>query len=470
MSCAKRHHGSIRHTKEHAGLFRRLDPFPKTHMTSRIAFYTLGCKVNQAETDAISDQFAQLGYVCVPFETEADVYVVNTCTVTHVADAKSRHILRQARRTNPDALVVATGCYASIVRDQLPVGEVLVVRNRDKDKLVPLVEQRLGHSDAQVDLEKPKLQGFLPQCALSRARPNVKAQDGCDAACAYCIIPRARGRSRSVAPEKIVARVRQLVDQGHKEVVITGVDLGSYGEDDEGFPDLGGLLEMLLAATRLYRVRVSSVEPGDFKLRWLDLWSGPRLCRHLHIPLQSGSDSVLARMRRRYDSSQFFKMIDACRRHIPGLAITTDVITGFPGETDSEFAAGLSFIEECEFDGLHVFPYSPRPGTAAAHLPNHVDDYVKKDRAATLRSLAESRKRAHIARKIGDQVEVVWESDQDGIWRGMSDDNIRVYSSDSHLSVNSLDSRRLCVAYADGCWGEVVETSSKASRIPLVAV
>jgi threonylcarbamoyladenosine tRNA methylthiotransferase MtaB len=430
-----------------------------------VALYTLGCKVNQAETDALADSFQQSGFRRVPFDDPADVYVVNTCTVTHVGDAKSRQILRQARRLNPKALVVATGCYASIVRDRMPVENVLVVRNRDKGRLVAIVEQHISPEVRECSSDKPTELG-LGGTPSSRTRAMVKVQDGCDSACSYCIIPRARGRSVSISPETVIDRVRRLVYQGHKEIVITGVDLGSYGDNDPALPDLGGLLGRLLTETEVHRLRVSSVEPGDFNLEWLKLWVNPRLCRHLHVPLQAGSDGVLRRMRRRYDTAAFLEMIRACRLAVPGMAITTDVITGFPGETDAEFDEGVACIDRCRFDGMHVFPYSRRPGTGAAHLPDHVPEPVKKERGAILRHRAEEARRAHVTRHVGDTQEVVWESERNGLWRGTTGNNIRVFSADQMLTANGVDRRLLSALYADGCWGEPVDQTMYADKSP----
>jgi threonylcarbamoyladenosine tRNA methylthiotransferase MtaB len=434
-----------------------------------VAFYTLGCKVNQSETDAMADQFSDAGFTCVPFAAPADVYVVNTCTVTHVGDSKSRQILRQATRTKPGALVVATGCYASIVRDQLPIEDILVVRNRDKDKLLPIVQQ---HLDAVPDSAghngKPIIQGLSPALDRPRTRAMIKVQDGCDSACAYCIIPRARGRSRSTAPPEIVGRLEKLVACGHAEVVITGVDLGSYGEDTPSYPDLAGLLNLLLATSSVPRIRVSSVEPGDFNLDWLEVWQNRRLCRHFHVPLQAGSDSVLARMRRKYDCGQYLSMIESIRSRVPGVAITTDIITGFPGETEEEFDDGLQFIDACNFDGMHVFPYSRRPGTAAAQLDDHVSEPVKKHRAAVLRGRAESARAAHVQRHLGSTQQVVWECERDGVWRGLTDNNVRVFTTNRGRETSSAETYALTGRYADGCWGEPADI--RQSVLQLVAI
>ncbi|HCG00584.1 MAG TPA: tRNA (N(6)-L-threonylcarbamoyladenosine(37)-C(2))-methylthiotransferase MtaB [Chloroflexi bacterium] len=427
-----------------------------TQTSPRIAFTTLGCKVNQSETDLLARQFAAAGYDCVSFEENADVYVVNTCTVTHVADKKSRQMLSQARRANPEALVVATGCYASIVGHQLAGDRTLVIRNRDKDHVVELVGGSLGRAIADTptwtDLEKC----LTISGGQERARPMVKAQDGCDSHCTYCIIPRARGRSRSVPVDDVVLRVQALVDEGHSEVVITGVDLGSYGQGDSGLPDLGGLLQEVLDRTSVQRLRVSSVEPGDFDAAWLSLWQNPRLCRHLHIPLQSGSLTVLERMERSYTPEQFAGMVAQCRSSIPGLTVTTDVITGFPGETNQEFGDGLQFIHALHFDGMHVFKYSRRSGTRAAHLPDQVPEPVKAERSRVLRQEALAGVNRLLARHEGVTATIAWESDDGGAWRGLSDTNVRVYGSAeiTRQSGLGLCKRVLTSPFRDGLWSE----------------
>lgn len=425
----------------------------------RVAFTTLGCKVNQSETEQMSRQFAAAGYECVPFEAVADVYVVNTCTVTHVADRKSRHILNAAERANPNALVVATGCYASIVGNALEGDRRLVVRNRDKDRLVTLVEGRLrasldrppGHPEVDKYVDPA---ATVALHATDRARATVKAQDGCDSHCTYCIIPRARGRSRSLSPLQVVERVRVLVAEGHGEVVITGVDLGSYGEDDPDLPDLGGLVRLLLDETEVPRIRISSLEPGDFDPAWLTLWQDPRLCRHLHVPLQAGSAGVLSRMERKYSPGEFAEMIWTCREAVPHVTITTDVMVGFPGETEAEFREGYEFIRHMKFDGMHVFKYSQRSGTRAARMTDQVFEDVKANRSQLLREEASAGLQRLLKRHEGMQAVVVWESEREGMWRGLTDTNVRVYGTPSGARANSVDRVRLGGPFRDGLWAE----------------
>jgi threonylcarbamoyladenosine tRNA methylthiotransferase MtaB len=433
-------------------------------MAPRIAFTTLGCKVNQSETDLLARQFAAAGFCCVPFDEQADVYVVNTCTVTHVADRKSRQMLSQAARLNPDALVVATGCYASIVGDALADGRTLVIRNRDKDRVVALVQGRLEQTTGELAYFADAEKYLEVSGGQERSRSMVKVQDGCDSHCTYCIIPRARGRSRSVAPDAVLRRVRSLTSEGHAEVVVTGVDLGSYGEDDKELPDLGGLIRLILDRSDVRRVRISSLEPGDFDEAWLPLWEDSRLCRHLHIPLQAGSAAVLQRMERKYSPDAYAAMVAACRRAIPGVTITTDVMVGFPGETEEEFEEGYAFIRSIGFDGMHVFKYSRRSGTRAARLPEQVPEEVKAERSQLLRAEAMRGVERLIARHTGRAAVVVWESERDGLCRGLTDTNVRVYGP-LPTPAGGLSRVTLGARFGDGLWAEPAQV-----EIPLVAV
>jgi threonylcarbamoyladenosine tRNA methylthiotransferase MtaB len=293
----------------------------------------------------------------------------------------------------------------------------------------------------------------------------VKVQDGCDSHCTYCIIPRARGRSRSLAVRDVVARVDALVREGHGEVVITGVDLGSYGEDDPTLPDLGGLLRAVLDETEAGRIRVSSLEPGDFKPEWLELWQDRRLCRHLHVPLQAGSATVLQRMERKYSPEEFAAMVSLCRRAVPGITITTDVMVGFPGETAEEFEEGYRFIRQIAFDGMHVFKYSRRSGTRAGRMPDQVDEQVKSERSKLLRDEAAQGVSRLLDRHAGSVAWVAWESEADGVWRGLTDTNVRVYSSPAGVRAGSLSHVRLGTMFRDGLWSE-----PRQAEIPLVPI
>jgi threonylcarbamoyladenosine tRNA methylthiotransferase MtaB len=263
----------------------------------------------------------------------------------------------------------------------------------------------------------------------------------------------------------VIQRIRALQQEGHAEVVITGVDLGSYGEDEESYPDLGGLLTRVLEETDVPRVRVSSLEPGDFDEDWLDLWRSPRLCRHLHVPLQAGSAPVLQRMERKYSPEQFARMVALCREAIPDVTITTDVMVGFPGETDEEFDEGYHFIREIAFDGLHVFKYSRRSGTRAARLPDQVPEEVKSERSRLLRGEAVAGVNRLLARHAGQPASVAWEGQRDGIWRGLTDTNVRVYGPPDCVRPGRLSQVRLGSPFQDGLWAEPLQAD-----IPLLPV
>ncbi|HEX6508669.1 MAG TPA: MiaB/RimO family radical SAM methylthiotransferase, partial [Chloroflexota bacterium] len=380
-------------------------------------------------------------------------------------DKKSRQILNGAHRTNPDALVVATGCYASIVGDALAGPRTMVVRNRDKDHLLALVEGRLGGSQPATPYFADPEKYLEISGGQERTRAMVKAQDGCDSHCTYCIIPRARGRSRSLAPDEVIERVRSLVHEGHAEVVITGVDLGSYGEDVDSYPDLGGLLARVLAETNVTRVRVSSLEPGDFDRSWLRLWGDARLCRHLHVPLQSGSRTVLERMERRYTPDGFADMVAACRAAIPDVTITTDVMVGFPGETDEEFREGHEFIRDIHFDGMHIFKYSQRSGTRAARMAGQVEEPVKAERSRVLREEAAAGVSRLVERHLGTEASVAWESEHNEVRRGLTDTNVRVYGAPTVFQAAGLARVRLVTPFDDGLWSEPLHAD-----IPLMQV
>jgi threonylcarbamoyladenosine tRNA methylthiotransferase MtaB len=367
-------------------------------------------------------------------------------------------VIGQAKRLNPEALIVATGCYASVVGEAIADERTLVIRNRDKDLVLMLVAERLNASSGRLrgyvvdppvylDLEK-----YEDRSDTVRQRAMVKAQDGCDSHCTYCIIPRARGRSRSLSPHEIVRRVQDLSNEGHAEVVITGVDLGSYGENEEGLPDLGGLLQLILGETDVRRIRVSSLEPGDFKESWLPLWSNRRLCRHLHVPLQSGSDTILTRMERRYSAGEFQDMVGLCREAIPGVTITTDVMVGFPGESDREFEQGYHFIRDIAFDGMHVFKYSQRSGTRAARMVDQVREETKQERSRVLREEAAAGVERLLKRHQGALMEVAWEDKHEAVSRGMTDTNVRVYGP--AVRPGSLSKVRLASSFRDGLWAE----------------
>ena len=415
----------------------------------KVALDSLGCKLNQAETEALARQFVGAGYELVASPAEADVYILNTCTVTHIADRKSRHLLRRARRLNPEAVVVATGCYAERApRELAGVGGVnLVLGNSDKPHLRRLLEE-------SGCLDLPASGPVSPDSCYRgfRTRAFIKVQDGCHNLCAYCIVPLVRGGERSLPAGEVVSQVRERAAQGYREVVLTGVRVGSYG--DNGV-NLAGLLERILAETGVERVRLSSIQPQEVSPELVGLFGNGRLCPHVHLCLQSGSDGVLRRMGRRYSRSDYEEAVSLIRRAVPEVAITSDVMVGFPGETDAEFEESLSFCRRMEFARIHVFSYSRRSGTGAAELPNQVSDRVKKQRSRMMLSLAEESAQSFRRHFLGRTMPVLFEQRSGGVWSGLTANYIKVYTKSSEDLTNKLLPVRLGELYKDGVWGEI---------------
>jgi len=413
-----------------------------------VAVATLGCKVNQADSDAYAQSFVDAGYALVPAEAAADVCVVNTCSVTNAGDQKSRQLIQRVRRDNPDALIAVTGCYAALAPRAVErlTGADIVAGLSEKAHLVELVSERLIERGVQ---PRPVVQaepsGLVR--AVPRTRLNVKVQDGCNDFCTYCIVPFTRGRAHAVAEPEVLARIQRAADEGYQEVVITGVNLTTYGRYDGS--SLGHLLEAVLERTSMPRIRLSSIEPFKFDVAWLSLWSSPRLCRHFHLPLQSGCDATLRRMRRRYDTDWYACLLQSIRAALPDAAVWTDVIAGFPGEGDQEFEASLAFVEAMAFAGIHVFRYSPRTGTRAADLPDQVPAGVKRARGERLLRLSEAGKRRFAAGLVGTTVPVLFEDDG-----GLTGNYVRVYAAGAQP--NTMARVRLLRPESDGLWGEMV--------------
>ncbi len=412
----------------------------------RVVIETHGCKLNQADSTQIAWEFVESGFRVVSTDDPADVYVVNTCTVTHVADRKARQALRAARRRNPDAVVVAAGCYVERAPEVLDgLDEVdMVVGNTDKPDLVRRVLEWRGDSPVPCAVGAEP-DGYNPR--VLRTRGMVKIQHGCDQVCAYCIVPRVRGRERSVPPPEVVAQVRRYLDLGYKEIVLTGTQLGSYGFDLEG-ETLAGLIERVLTHTAVPRLRVSSLQPQEIDVRLLDLWPDARLCPHFHMPLQSAAPAVLKRMRRRYTPERYAEAVEDIRTRVRGSSVTADVIAGFPGETKEDFEATYRFCERMGFASMHVFPYSTRPGTSAAHFKDHVEPRVKAERVARLLWLAETSSARFRRGQLGRTRPVLWESRREGNaggseYLGLTDNYVRVIAASDRDLTNTIADARL---------------------------
>lgn len=383
-----------------------------------IAFRTLGCKVNQAETASLKRLFEEAGYKAVSFSQPADVYVINTCTVTHLGDRKSRQAVRRARRQNPEAVIVVTGCYAQVSPEEvLELPEVnLVVGTHGRERLPELVrEARQKRLNCVLPLEQKTSFEPVPSAQNSRTRAFLKVQEGCRQFCSYCIVPYARGPLYSMPPKLAVAEAEKLAAAGYRELVLTGVHLGSYGVDLEEKPTLTDLLQLMIAVDGIERIRLSSIEPTEITTELIEcLLHNRKICRHLHIPLQSGDDEILAKMNRKYSAGEYYSLVRLLREKVPGIALTTDVMVGFPGESGEHFQRTFEMVKRCAFSRLHVFKYSPRRGTPAADFPNQVPDDVKNDRSDRLIDLGDALAASYRAGFIGKTVEVLFETKSGG--------------------------------------------------------
>ncbi|MFD1677804.1 tRNA (N(6)-L-threonylcarbamoyladenosine(37)-C(2))-methylthiotransferase MtaB [Alicyclobacillus fodiniaquatilis] len=381
-----------------------------------VAFHTLGCKVNFYDTEGIWQVFKHNGYTQVPFEDKADVYVINTCTVTHSGDKKSRQMIRRAIRTNPDAVVAVTGCYAQIAPEEIAKieGVDLVIGNDKKAKIVEFVEavQREQQPFQAVDniLKTRDFEELDVPYFEERARANLKIQDGCNNFCTFCIIPWARGLIRSRQPEKIVAQANKLAKAGYREIILTGIHTGGYGADLDGYR-LAHLLQAFEQVEGLHRVRISSIEASEIDDELIAvLAQSSQVVNHLHIPLQAGNNQILKRMNRHYTVEAFAEKLAKLRDALPDLAITSDIIVGFPGETDAFFEDTYRFVERERFSQLHVFPYSTRRGTPAAKFADQVPEDVKHSRVERLIDLSNALTQAYAASFVGREIEVIAES------------------------------------------------------------
>jgi threonylcarbamoyladenosine tRNA methylthiotransferase MtaB len=410
-----------------------------------VAVESLGCKLNQAEAQQLERELAAAGYWLVAPKDGADIYILNTCTVTHIADRKSRHLLRLARRRNPAARLVVTGCYAERAPRELALleGVELVLGNDLKDSLVA----RLNGAGIYEPLS--------PQPGVLRSRRTrafIKVQDGCLGGCTYCIVPLVRKREVSLPPETVLERVRERAAEGCREVVLTGTEVGRY---ESGGPGLKGLLERVLAETAIERVRLSSLQPQEASMRLIGLWREPRLCPHFHLSLQSGSDAVLRRMNRRYTTAEYLEAVRLIRQAMPEAAITTDIIVGFPGETETDFRETLEFCRGVGFARIHVFPFSPRPGTAAASFPGRVTEPVKRARVRQALSLARELAAGFQRRFLGRTLDVLWEKQTGGVWSGLTGNYIKVYAKSPADISNRIAPALMEKAWRDGVWGGV---------------
>lgn len=400
-----------------------------------VAFYTLGCKVNQYETEAISEKFADKGYKIVPFSDKADYYIINTCSVTSMSDRKSRRMIRRAKKTNPTAIIAVMGCYSQTAPEEvLDIDGVnLVLGTKEKASIVNILPS-LSAGDklnAVTDvMDNHKFEDLTVRRCMDHTRAYIKIQDGCSQFCSYCIIPFARGPVRSRREEDIIDEVRTLADAGYKEVILTGIHAASYGTD-LGCTSLAQLLHKIDAVDGIRRVRLSSIEPMTLNSEFVEkIKDCKKLCPHFHISLQSGCDATLKRMNRHYTTAQFKEVVDGLRAHFPDCAVTTDIMTGFAGETDAEHQETLKFCKEIAFSEAHVFQYSQRRGTPAARRPDQCSPEVKEARSKEVIALTNSTKTEYLNKHLGRTMEVLFETKvSDGIYEGKTSNYITVHAS-----------------------------------------
>ena len=427
-----------------------------------VAVLTLGCKLNQSDSEAIARRLAGEGVRVVDRPQKgAAAFVINTCSVTHVADRKARHLVRMARRLSPDAEIVLTGCYAETAPDGIAgaIGADAVLRNAEKESIPDrLIERLRERGDPSAGCPSGIGSGL-------RTRAVVKIQEGCNELCAFCIVPYTRGREVSVPVEEVVRQVRVREAEGAIEVVLTGTQLGNYGRDlgwDEQGPRR--LLAALLEQTSLPRIRLSSLQAQDITPQLLDLWSDPRLCPHFHLPLQSGADPVLGRMRRRYTAGEFLRAVSLIRDRVPDVAITTDVIAGFPSETDADFEATYDLCREVGFAAIHAFPYSRRPHTGADRMPGHLSAEVRRERLERLLEVGRDSALSFRQRYLGRTMDVLWEEKSGGRWSGLTGNYIRVLTESDADLTNRLAPACLAAVEGDNVIAELAPTVATGTR------
>ena len=428
----------------------------------RVAIYTLGCKVNQYETQAMEAELTRRGHTLAPFDGEADAYIINTCTVTAVSDKKSRQMIRQARRRAPHAVVAVCGCYAQTDPGAVEkLGVDLVMGTNDRMGFLNALEALSPDGGQPVvdvdDALRRRTYERLPAGGLEgRTRAMLKVEDGCVNFCTYCIIPYARGPVRSLPLPAAVAQAEKLARDGYREIVLTGIEISSCGHE---FRDCTGLIDLVEGVCRAapeLRVRLGSLEPRtiteDFCRRAAAL---PNLCPHFHLSMQSGCDGVLKRMNRKYDTARYYESVTLLRGFFDRPAITTDLIVGFPGETEEEFTATLEFVEKCAFSAMHIFPYSRRTGTPAAKMADQVPNAVKEERAARAGALAARLKAAYLEQWVGASLPVLFEEEKDGLWRGHAPNYVEVVARGEALH-NVIRDVNITELHGDGLFGQVL--------------
>lgn len=428
----------------------------------KAASFALGCKVNQYESEAIAELFAEKGYEIVGIDEEADVYVINTCTVTNFGDKKSRQLIRKVKRQNENAIVAVVGCYAQTAPKELMeiAGVNLVIGTKDRAQIVEMVEQydrANGVENHVSDIMKERV--FEPlsiQKLANRTRAYLKIQDGCSQYCSYCIIPYARGPIRSREPQEVVAEVKRLAENGFKEVVLTGIHVASYGKDRRD-TSLLDILKQVHEVEGIERIRFSSIEPNVVTEEFAQTMAAlPKVCDHFHLSLQSGCDKTLKEMNRKYDTEKYRQAAATLRKYLPKVALTTDIIVGFPGETEEDFRESYAFAEEIGFAKIHVFPYSPKRGTPAAARKDQLLNAVKSERSHTLIQLSDRMAADFLADAVGTDAEVLYErAVGDGIYEGHTTNYMKVHGRSEADLTNRIAKTRITRAEGEMLFGDV---------------
>ncbi len=417
-----------------------------------VAFYTLGCKVNQYESEAVSSLFEQNGYDIVPFEQNSDVYIINTCTVTNLSDRKSRQAIRKAKKNNPNSIVVVMGCYAQTSSaDVLKIPEVnLVIGTKDRNKVIEYIS-RIEAGECRINavdniMSSRNFEELKVSSYKERTRAYLKIQEGCSQFCSYCIIPYARGPIRSRQPEDIIQEVKDLAQNGFLEIVLTGIHIASYGRDLKT-TNLLDIIQRLNMIEGIKRIRLGSIEPTTITEEFVSAAAKmPKLCPHYHLSLQSGCDNTLKAMNRKYTTNEYMNSVKLLKNNIPDVAITTDIMVGFPGETEDDFRTSLNFAQEVGFSKIHVFKYSPRKGTPAAQYDNQISPEEKEKRSQLMLSLSDNLERHYFQDFIGREMEVLYEQELHGkedYIEGLTKNYIRVISKGSIELKGSLKVTRL---------------------------
>lgn len=412
----------------------------KKQEIKKVAFITLGCKVNQYETNAMTQKFIESGYKVVEYHEKADIYIINTCTVTNMSDRKSRQMLRRVKELNREAIVVACGCYVQVAKKELEkIEEIdLILGNNEKSNVVKYVKEYIEKKQKQVEIEdvmgKREFVDFGDVTYTEKTRAVIKVQDGCDRFCSYCIIPYARGRVRSRKQESILSEIEKIAKEGIKEVVITGIHVASYGKDFKEECKLIDLLEQINKIEGIERIRLGSIEPLLIDEEFMErLKKLEKICHHFHLSLQSGCDETLKRMNRRYTTEQFRNIVSLLRKYYEDVILTTDIIVGFPGETEEEFNKTYEFLKEINFYKMHVFKYSPRKGTKAAQMKEQINGNEKEERSRRLIELSNENEKEYNKNYIGKNVEVLFEEERQGFYKGHTKNYILAYCQKEDL-------------------------------------